>query len=668
VNTGRDPGLTPKWQERRRSRLAVLASWSAVAMLVLGTGFGISFIRNIADDRRGGQIELARLEAYTNEQLAVISEVTTLSTIIEDEDQVHFQNDLAQLPEEMDRLDRAADRSMGRIAGLGLPNGELSILRSAFRQYEAAIQAQVRILQHGDFDQAWIYERSKTRPVYNVLRRASRTSVSTNGKLADRANLLAGLGTFGVLALAAVALGLARAHSEKQRRTFENRITHQAFHDPLTDLANRLLLRERLDHALALARRRSDPLCVMFIDLDGFKHVNDTMGHDAGDLLLREVSNRLRYRVRDTDTIARLGGDEFAVLMEMTGPAQAQRVAERVLSSLKKPILLDGSTVELTGSIGISTCDGGESSVEEMLANADLAMYAAKAGGKNCYRLFRDGMRQMLLERIDLEGDLKRAIETNAISVFFQPLVDLETREVVGVETLARWIHPSKGLMTADRFIPVAEDSGLIVPLDAYVLEAACEQLRTFVADDVSFGKLLSVNVSAKAFSRADFVDVVARALERNDLSGTRLMLEVTEGSLMHDTQSTLDKLHRLRALGIRIAVDDFGTGYSSLSYLRRFPVDVVKIDRSFVENVAASPEEGAIAAAIIRLCRSLGLEVIAEGIERPEQVRELRRLKCKLGQGYFFAKPAPPEELTKIVQGSIPYDPVLNPSEAPTA
>jgi diguanylate cyclase (GGDEF)-like protein len=429
-----------------------------------------------------------------------------------------------------------------------------------------------------------------------------------------------------------------------------------------------LLLRERLDHALALARRRSDALAVMFIDLDGFKQVNDTMGHDAGDLLLREVSDRLRHCVRDTDTIARLGGDEFAVLMEVTSAGQAQIVAERALASVREPIVLQSGTIELTGSIGISTCDAGDSSVEEMLANADLAMYAAKAGGKNCHRLFREGMRQMLLERIDLEGELKNAIERREIAVFFQPLVNLETRKVVGVETLARWIHPSKGIITADRFIPIAEDSGLIVQLDAYVLEAACRQLRRFVDEGSPFAELVSVNVSAKAFSRADFVDVVARSVEKTGLSPTRLMLEITEGTLMQDTQSTVDKLHRLRELGIRIAVDDFGTGYSSLSYLRRFPVDVVKIDRSFIEDIATSPEEGAIAAAIVKLCESLGLEVIAEGIERPEQVKELRRLNCRLGQGYFFAKPAPPDELAQVVQGSVPYDPVLNPSGIPTA
>jgi diguanylate cyclase (GGDEF)-like protein len=662
------PFLTPQWQERKLSRAAVLLPWMAAALLMIGTGLGISVIRNAADDRREGQVELARLEAYTNEQLAVISEVTTLSTIIEDESRPVFKADLEDLPGEMTRLETRLERSMERIANLGLPDEELATLRVRFRQYEDSIEAQAGILQRGDFDQAWIYERSKTRPVYDRLREAAQASVTTNGKLAEQANRFASFGTFAVLALAGLALALGRAHNERQRRSFQKRITHQAFHDPLTDLANRLLLRERLDHALSLAKRRSDTLCVMFIDLDGFKHVNDTMGHDAGDLLLREVSNRLSYCVRDSDTIARLGGDEFAVLMEMTTPAQAQLVAERSLVSLQKPIVLSGGTVELTGSIGISTCEDGGSTVEEMLANADLAMYAAKAGGKNCYRVFREGMRQMLLQRIDLEGDLKKAIENDEFAVYFQPLVNLETREVVGVETLARWHHPEKGLMAADQFIPVAEDSGIIVQLDAYVLEAACRELVKFVEADMPLAELVSVNVSAKAFARGDFVEVVGRAVERSGLAASRLMVEITEGSLMHDTQSTLDKLHRLRAMGIRIAVDDFGTGYSSLSYLRRFPVDVVKIDRSFVQHISEGPDEGAIAAAIIKLCESLGLEVIAEGIDKPEQVKELRRLKCKLGQGFFFAKPMPPEELVQIVKGSLPYDPELNPSDTQTA
>ena len=660
--------MSPTWQERKRSRVAVLISFFATALLILGTGAGISFIRARADDRRQAQIELARLEADTNEQLARISEVTTLSTIVEDRDQPVFRTDMETLPDAMTALEGEAERSLDLIAELGLPGNELQTLRDRFRQYEDSIETQTAILQRGEFDQAWIYERSKTRRVFDRLRDASRASQATNGRMADRANTFASLGTFLVLGLAGLALALGRAHNERQRRAFEKKITHQAFHDPLTDLANRSLLRERLEHALALARRRVDTTCVMFVDLDGFKHVNDTMGHDAGDLLLREVSDRLRVCVRDSDTIARLGGDEFAVLMEMTSPAQAQLVAERALSSLVRPIRLEGGTVELSGSIGISTCMEGDSSVEEMLANADLAMYAAKAGGKNCYRVFREGMRQMLLERIDLEGDLKRAIESGEFLIHFQPIVNLETRAITGVESLVRWVHPEKGLMTADRFIPVAEDSGLIVQMDSYVLQSACKIAQEFVEEGLSFAEYVSVNVSAKAFGRADFTEVVASALERSGFAPRRLILEITEGSLMHDTQSTLDKLHRLRAMGIRIAVDDFGTGYSSLSYLRRFPVDIVKIDRSFVENMADSADEAAIAAAIIKLCDSLGLEVVAEGIDKPEQVKELRRLKCKLGQGYFFAKPQPAEELREAARRSVPYDPVLNPSDTQTA
>ena len=663
------PVITPSWQEHERSRRG-LFSFGAAVLVIMITGLGIGYVREAADARRRGQVELARLEAYTNEQLAEISELTTLSTIIPNKERLVFRTDLSALPKDMADLERLARGSLDMVEELeGGDAGELSEVRERFRQYEDSLETQTRILQEGDFDQAWIYERSKTRPAYDVFKGAVADSVETHGREADRANTVASVGTFVVLAIAGLGLALGRWHAERQRRQFEKRITHQAFHDPLTDLANRLLLRERLDHALTLAKRRTDPLCVMFIDLDGFKHVNDTMGHDAGDDLLREVSARLRHCVRDSDTIARLGGDEFAVLMELTSPAQAQLVAERALSSLMRPIKLQEGRVELTGSIGISSCQGGDSTVEEMLANADLAMYAAKASGKNCYRVFREGMRQMLLERIDLEADLKRALETNdQFKVHFQPLVNLETREVVGVESLARWVHPQRGLMAADRFIPVAEDSGLIVQLDAYVLEAACRQIQRFVEDGYSFAEMVSVNVSAKAFSRADFVEVVARALERSGMSASRLMLEITEGSLMHDTQSTLDKLHRLRALGIRIAVDDFGTGYSSLSYLRRFPVDVVKIDRSFIENIAEGPDEGAIAAAIIKLCDSLGLEVIAEGIDKPEQVKELRRLRCTFGQGYFFAKPVPPEELTEIVRNSLPYDPVLNPSDSPRA
>ncbi len=417
---------------------------------------------------------------------------------------------------------------------------------------------------------------------------------------------------------------------------------HEAFHDSLTGLASRALFMDRLDHGLALAARERSQLAVLFVDLDRFKSVNDSLGHAAGDLLLVEVAQRLRRCLRDTDTAARIGGDEFAILLhDLDSPEQASSVAHRILEELRAPYEIRGTPVAIDASIGVAFNEPGAQDGEALIHNSDLAMYQAKKAGKGRCQVFEPSMQAARLKTLELEGRLRGAIDRDELILCYQPIVDLGTGTVTGVETLVRWRHPERGLLPPLDFIPLAEETGLILPIGRWVLREACRQASRWNATRPE-PLTVSVNLSALQLHQSDLPSTVADALAESGLDPQCLILEITESVLLHDTdnEAVTQRLQALKALGVCLAIDDFGTGYSSLAYLRRFPVDILKIDKSFVDEVCHGSAASALARAIVNLGHTLQLATVAEGIETVEQLVEVRDSGCGFGQGFYFAKP----------------------------
>jgi diguanylate cyclase (GGDEF)-like protein/PAS domain S-box-containing protein len=446
-----------------------------------------------------------------------------------------------------------------------------------------------------------------------------------------------------------------------ERKELQNQLVHEAYHDALTQLANRSLYRERVADAL---RRRGagDDVTVLFLDLDGFKEVNDSLGHLAGDQLLVRVAERLRGAVREHDLVARFGGDEFAVLVEApVGSPDAEVVARRIVSALHEPFRMEQRDIHVQASIGLAagaTCEvgpesgpvTGEAFADQLMRNADLAMYRAKASGGSDVASYHPDMHAGLVARLELEADLRRALEHGELTVHYQPTIDLADSRVVGFEALVRWRHPTRGLVPPLDFIGIAETTGLIVPLGRWVLHEACRQAVEWSRRDGGRPVKMSVNVSVRQFDRSDVPAMVADVLAETQMPAGQLCLEMTESVLMGDTEENLEQLRRLKALGVTLAVDDFGTGYSSLAYLRRFPMDTLKIDRSFVERLGAQSDDAALAATIVQLGQSLGMSTVAEGIEEYGQFAELRRLGCTLAQGYYFSRPVPADEAGRLL------------------
>ncbi|MGH2734258.1 MAG: putative bifunctional diguanylate cyclase/phosphodiesterase [Actinomycetota bacterium] len=439
------------------------------------------------------------------------------------------------------------------------------------------------------------------------------------------------------------------------RKQLEGQLRHQAFHDPLTDLANRELFFDRVQHALTRLDRHSEQVAVMFIDLDNFKHINDSFGHAAGDALLRDVAERLTNSLRPSDTAARLGGDEFAVLLEDTNRGGAVSVAERILASFQDPFAGQEGPVLMNGSIGIALSSE-RNDASDLLRCADTAMYEAKNRGRARFEVFEARMESGAKQRLELHTDLKRALECDEIVMHYQPIFRLDPVEVVGIEALVRWQHPTRGMISPADFIPIAEDTGLIIPLGQLVLEKTCAQVARWERElNREFPLRVGANVSGRQLQQPSIVKTVAHALDRHHLDPGNFVIEITESVLMHDPDEVASRLHQLRDLGLHVAIDDFGTGYSSLSYLRRFPAEILKVDRYFVQRMDGDPEESSYAAAIVRLGHSLGLDVVAEGIERPGELAELRAAGCDFGQGFMLARPAPAEELTGLLSGRVP-------------
>lgn len=425
-------------------------------------------------------------------------------------------------------------------------------------------------------------------------------------------------------------------------RSMAMNMAHQARHDNLTGLPNRTLLIDRIAQAIARPDESSAGFALMFLDLDNFKHVNDALGHAIGDQLLRSVAQRLSTCVRGSDTLSRQGGDEFAILLsdEHENPRQeAALTADKVLAALVPLHSIGEHRLHVTVSIGISVYPDDARNAETLIRHADTAMYCAKAKGRNNYRFFQSEMSVRATERQAVEGGLRQALERDELLLYYQPKVNLQTGVITGAEALLRWRHPQRGLLLPEAFIAIAEDSGLIVPIGRWVLREACAQTRRWEVAGLQLGAI-AVNVSALEFRREDFVAAVSAVLRETGLAPGSLQLEITESALMHDMDASILIMHRLKELGIQLAVDDFGTGYSSLSYLHHFPVDVLKIDQSFVREIATTSGSGVILSAVIAMGNGLKQCVVAEGVELQAQLDFLRRERCEEGQGYFFSPP----------------------------
>jgi len=457
------------------------------------------------------------------------------------------------------------------------------------------------------------------------------------------------IGTFGV------------SRDITQRKHFEEQLERQAFFDPLTQMPNRALFMNRLQHLFHRARRSSDGtgglFAVLYLDVDRFKGINDGLGHQAGDELLKEVARRLEKCIRPSDTLARLGGDEFVALLEdIHSEVDATRVADRINKDLGTPFELNGQEVYATVSVGIALSSSRYDRPEDMLRDADTAMYRAKANGRSRHQVFDVDMHQRAVSLLKLETDLRRAIERGELMAYYQPIVELETQTLRGFEALARWRHPTRGMVMPDVFIPVAEETGLIGSIGDWMLAEACRQMRAWQLRYPRDPALhISVNVSTRQLAQANVPEQVRRILNETGLDPSSLTLEITESALMQNLATSAMVMQKLHAMAVRLHIDDFGTGYSSLSYLQNFPIHTLKVDKSFVTRMGDAPNQGEIVRAIVSLAQNLGMEVTAEGVETADQAATLQGLNCTSAQGFLFSRPVPPEEAEQIIARGIP-------------
>lgn len=439
--------------------------------------------------------------------------------------------------------------------------------------------------------------------------------------------------------------------AEAQLREHRERLYHLVHHDALTNLPNRMLLQDRLARMTMKAKRNNTYVAVMFLDLDRFKKVNETLGHDIGDKLLLGVAKRLENCVRKSDTVARLGGDEFAILLDDLRDVKfVAVVARKILQALSKPIMVEEYELYATSSIGISLYPDDSEDLDVLLRCADTALYRAKDAGKNNYQYYTADMNTRAFEFLLMESGLRKAIDNNELVVFYQPLIDLENNKLIGMEALLRWRHPEKGMISPGDFIPLAEETGLIEPIGEWVLRAACAQNKQW--QDAGYPPVkVSVNMSARQFSKKNIAEMIGDILEETGLSPEHLGIEITESVIMQDVKSTISKLKQLHKMGVSLSIDDFGTGYSSLSYLKLFPIDNLKIDRSFVFNITSDSTDAAIAASVILLAHSMNLKVVAEGVETEEQLEVLRQQGCDYVQGFLFSRPLAAEEFVPFFE-----------------
>jgi diguanylate cyclase (GGDEF)-like protein len=460
--------------------------------------------------------------------------------------------------------------------------------------------------------------------------------------------------------LRALRYAIERKAMESAALAMARQMAHAAEHDALTGLPNRMLLNDRVSQAIIAAPHHMKKVAVLFLDLDGFKHINDSLGHPIGDKLLQSIANRLVECARDSDTVSRQGGDEFVVLLSEVEQAEdAAIAARRMLQTVAECYSIDRHDLHVTASVGVSVYPDDGLDAETLIKNADTAMYQAKESGRQSYKFFKPAMNVRAVERQSLEEGLQRALERRELTLYYQPQVNLTTGAITGAEALIRWMHPTRGLVSPADFIPVAEDCGLILSIGAWVLREACGQARAWM-DAGLRATNMAVNVSAMEFRDQNFLENLFAILAETGLDPKSLELELTESVLMKHASSTAKILQTLRESGMRVAVDDFGTGYSSLSYLRKFPVDTLKIDQSFIRQISTDGDDTTIVKAVIGMARDLKLRVIAEGVETPEQAVFLRACRCQEAQGYYFGRPVPPQQFAMLLRNGIPESSVV--------
>jgi diguanylate cyclase (GGDEF)-like protein/PAS domain S-box-containing protein len=444
-----------------------------------------------------------------------------------------------------------------------------------------------------------------------------------------------------------------------ERKRAEEQLIHNALHDALTGLPNRALFLEHLRRAMGRSPRRKKTFGVLFLDFDGFKLINDSLGHIEGDSLLKMIARRLESLLRADDVVARLGGDEFTILLdELTSSKDALFVVERIQEILKEPFILGGREVFISTSIGIALRDAKYKTPEEMLRDADIAMYRAKSKGKGRHEIFNREMREQVSNRLRLETELRLALERGEFSVFYQPIMEIAANQLIGFEALVRWFHPERGQVMPGEFIPIVEETGLIVPLGEWILRESCRQIREWQRRFPARSDLtISVNLSCKQFMQQDLAERIAEILRETVLEARFLRLEVTESHVMENSDMAITIMNRLRDLGVQLSIDDFGTGYSSLSYLQRLPINYLKIDRSFINLMNSNHENGEIVRAIVMLAKNLNMQVIAEGIETEEQAMKLISLDCPFGQGYLYSKPTDAGHAEDLIENSQPLN-----------
>jgi len=460
--------------------------------------------------------------------------------------------------------------------------------------------------------------------------------------------------------LRALRYAIERKAMESAALAMARQMAHAAEHDALTGLPNRMLLNDRVSQAIIAAPHHMKKVAVLFLDLDGFKHINDSLGHPIGDKLLQSIANRLVECARDSDTVSRQGGDEFVVLLSEVEQAEdAAIAARRMLQTVAECYSIDRHDLHVTASVGVSVYPDDGLDAETLIKNADTAMYQAKESGRQSYKFFKPAMNVRAVERQSLEEGLQRALERRELTLYYQPQVNLTTGAITGAEALIRWMHPTRGLVSPADFIPVAEDCGLILSIGAWVLREACGQARAWM-DAGLRATNMAVNVSAMEFRDQNFLENLFAILAETGLDPKSLELELTESVLMKHAASTAKILQTLRESGMRVAVDDFGTGYSSLSYLRKFPIDTLKIDQSFIRQISTDGDDTTIVKAVIGMARDLKLRVIAEGVETPEQAVFLRACRCQEAQGYYFGRPVPPQQFAMLLRNGIPESSVV--------